>query len=174
MSTSAVKLLSLLAENLVEYGDLKNIQPYGYTKKSNIHYYFTSENDSSVDVKFTELNSLEIQYTKIPSIIDKKKISSYFNVAYEVDGTAVQAKISNISELLKIMKTTVSIVDEFLIGNKNAALLVFEDNKKPELGFNKDQKSLLYNAVINQNLPSGYTSRIVSFVDAQGLILAPK
>jgi hypothetical protein len=174
MSTSAIKLLSLLAENLVEYGDLKNIQPYNFSKKSNVHYQFTSENGSNVDVKFTTLTSLEIQFTKIPPIIDKNKISSYFNVAYEVDGTAVQAKTSNISELLRIMKTTVSIVDNFLNDNKNAAILIFEDNKKPELGFSKGQKSLLYNAVISQNLPSGYTSREVSFVDAQGLIIAPK
>lgn len=174
MSTSAIKLLSILSENLMEYGDLKNIKPYSFKQKDTLTYTFDSEKGSTVDVIFTKLNALEVQHTKIPKIIDKKKISSYFNIGYKVEGVGSQAKKSNFKELLRIMKTTTDIVDDFLSKNNGAALLVFEENKNPELGYSTGQKSLLYNAIVSQNLPSGYTSREVSFMGAQGLIIAPK
>lgn len=174
MSTKAIKLMSLLSENLLEYGDLKNIKPYEFDSKGELAYEFNSEDDSTVLVTFTKLNDLEIKHTKIPSIIDKKKISSYFNIGYKVDGSVTQGKKSSLSELLRIVKTITEIIDVFLSKNKNAALLVFEDNKDPGLGFSKGQKSMLYQAVINQNLPSGYTSREAYVMDIEGLVIAPK
>jgi len=158
----------------MEYGDLKNIEPYSFSQKDATNYTFDSEEGSKVDVIFTKITALEVKYTKIPKIIDKEKISSYFNLGYKVEGVGSQAKKSDLKELLRIMKTITTVVDDFLGKNNGAALLVFEENKNPQFGYVKGQKSLLYNAVINQNLPSGYTSREVSFMDAQGLIIAPK
>lgn len=174
MSTNTIKLLSLLSENLMEYGDLKNIEPYSFVQKDSSNYTFDSEEGSNVDVIFTKITELEVKHTKIPKIIDKKKISSYFNLGYKVQGVESQAKKSDFKELLRIMKTITIVVDDFLGKNNGAALLVFEQNKNPKLRNYKGQKSLLYNAVITQNLPSGYTSREVSFMDAQGLIIAPE
>lgn len=174
MSTSAIKLLSLLSENLMEYGDLKNIEPYSFNQKDALTYTFNSEEGSNVDAIFTKITPLEVYSTKIPEIIDKKKISSYFKIGYKVEGVGSQAKKSDLMELLRIMKTITIVADDFIGKNNGAALLVFEENKNPKIGFIKERKSLLYHAIISQNLPSGYTSREVSFMDSQGLIISPK
>lgn len=174
MSKKGIKLLTLLSENLLEYGDLKNIEPYSFEKKDNLTYEFESENDSTVEVVFTKLSELESSFTKFPPIVDRKKISSYYNIGYTVDDSVTQGKKSNISELLRILKTVTDIVDNFLKNNKNSALLVFEDNKDPQLGLTQGQKSLIYNAIINHNLPKGYTSREAFVGDIEGMVIAPK
>ena len=173
MSTRAFKLLTLLSENLLEVGDLANIQPYDKVETlSNGQYQFFSENGSTVDVMFVKMPSEYGQLIKSPQIINKKKITEYFNLGYSVDNQDTQAKKSNIRELLKIMKTISKITEEWLAKHKNCAILILETSKTNKI--TPGQKTLLYQAVISKNLPSNYTSVNIKFAGTQSLLIAPK
>lgn len=174
MSKNAIKLLTLLNENLLEIGDLKNITPYNINKVREDKYKFEIEEGDIVDVIFTLIPTNVYHLIDTPSIIDKEKIESFYNLGYSIKGFSTQAKITDIKELLKIMSTIMSIVKEFIQKHPNSSIMIFEENKKEELGFTSGQKSLLYKSIISQNLLSGYLSGPVEFNKQEGLIIAPK
>ena len=174
MSENAVKLISLLNENLLEIGDLKNIVEYPYTNNGKLKYRFDIEGGDKVDVTFTLLTPLEVLRVDTPPIIDKSKIEYYFSLGYSIGGISTQAKKSNIREILKIMKTITKIIEKFKTHFPKSAIMIFEENKQEELGLVKGQKSILYKSVISQNLPKGYISGPVKFNKIEGIIIAPK
>ena len=174
MSSRAIKLLTILSENLLEIGDLRNIQPYEYAKRGNDFYEFESEDESYVTVEFYRLSPKEVKDTKFAQIVNKSKIDSYYNLGYKVDGVGAQAKQSDVKELLKILKTVLIISNEFLSNNKKSAILIFEDNKNQSLGITKGQKTVLYRATIEQNIPPGMVSVPAYYKDTEGLIIGPK
>jgi hypothetical protein len=174
MSNNTIKLLTLLNENLLEIGDLKNIESYSISKDTKLKYHFISEDEDRVDVNFTLLTPLEVSRIDIPSIINIGKIDYYFNLGYSIKGISSQAKKSNISELLKIIKTILKIVEDFKKTYSNSAILIFEENKDETLGITKGQKSPLYQSVVNQNLPTNHTSKNVIYNGVEGLIITPK
>jgi hypothetical protein len=174
MSKNAIKLFTLLNENLLEIGDLKNIIPYPITKIRNNKYKFEIGEGDIVDVAFTLVpKNIECLIDTAP-IINKEKITSYYNLGYSIKGFSTQAKKTNIKELLKITSTISEIVKEFILTHPNSSIMIFEENKKEELGFTSGQKNLLYKSVISQNLPTEYLSGPVEFNKIEGLIIAPK
>lgn len=174
MSTNVIKLIPLLVENLLEVGDLENIQPYPIKKVRNDKYQSYIENKDILDILFTEIPSKSENQIKFAPIFDRDKIAKFFNLGYSIGGLATQAKKSNIQELLRIMATLGQVFIDFTKNNPNSAILIFEENKEETLGFTKGQKSTLYRAVISQNLPTGYISGPVKFNDISGIIIAPK
>lgn len=175
MSTRAYKLLTLLRENLLEVGDLQNISSYSEVKTiSDSEYQFYSEDGSTVNVNFEKITPAYTQLIKSPPIIDKKNIKEYYNLGYSVDNQDTQAKKSTIKELLRIMKTISEIVNEWLVKNRNCAILILETNKKHPNKVGFGQKSLLYQAVISKNLPGGYLGREVKFAGTDGILIGPE
>lgn len=174
MSKNAINLLTLLNENLIEIGDLKNIVPFIINKVKNDKYQFKIEKGDIVDVLFTLVPTNVHHLIDTPSIIDKEKIENFYNLGYSIKGISTQAKKTDVRELLKIMSTIMEIVKEFIKRNPNSSIMIFEENKKEELGLILGQKSLLYKSIISQNLPSGYLSSPVEFNKQEGLIIAPK
>lgn len=174
MSVNVIKLMSLLNENLLEIGDLQNIVPYKINQIRDDRYKFEIENGDIVDVMFTLLSKEEASFLKTAPIINKEKISNYYNLGYSIKGFSTQAKTTDIRELLKLVATLLEIVKKFIRINPTSSILIFEENKKEELGFIKGQKSLLYKSVISKNLPLGYLSGPVEYNKIEGLIIAPK
>lgn len=174
MSTNAIKLISLLNENLLEIGDLKNITDYSYNSNGKLSYSFNTDEGDKVDVRFTLLTPLEISRVNTPPIIDRSKIEQYFNLGYSIGGISTQARKSNIRGLLKIIKTITKIIEEFRVYFPNSAVMIFEENKNKELGIVSGQKSLLYKATISHNIPSNLISRPVKYGGIKGIIISPK
>lgn len=174
MSVNVIKLMSLLNENLLEVGDLKNIIDYSYTSNGKLNYSFDTDEGDKVDVRFTLLTPLEISRISTPPIIDRSKIEQYFNLGYSIGGISTQARKSNIREILKIIKTITKIIEEFRIYFPNSAMMIFEENKNKELGIFSGQKSLLYKATISYNILSDLISRPVKYGEIEGIIISPK
>jgi hypothetical protein len=174
MSKNIIKLITLLKENLLKVGDLKNIVPYNIIKVRDDKYKFEIEEGDIVDVIFTLVPKNTEYLIDVASIINKEKITNYYNLGYSIKGFSTQAKTTDIKELLKIMATISEIVKEFILINSNSAIMMFEENKKEKLGITSGQKSLLYKSVISQNLPTGYLSGPVKYDRFKGLIIAPK
>ena len=66
MSVNAIRLMSLLNENLLEVGDLKNIIDYSYTSNGKLKYSFDTDEGDKVDVQFKLLTPLEISRISTP------------------------------------------------------------------------------------------------------------
>jgi len=174
MSENSIQLVSLLNENLLEIGDLKNIIDYSYTSSDKLKYNFNTDEGGKVDVRFTLLTPLEILRVNTPPIIDRSKIEQYFNLGYSIGGISTQARKSNIGEILKIIKTITKIIEEFRVYFPNSAIMIFEENKNQELGIFSGQKSLLYKATISYNIPSDLISRPIKYGEIEGTIISPK
>jgi len=174
MSKNAIKLITLLNENLLEIGDLKNITPYTINKVREDKYKFEIEEGDIVDVMFTLIGESEVEYIDLAPIFKKSQLKKFYNLGYSIKGVSTQAKTSNIQELLKIMSTLMVIVKGFLENKEDTCILIFEENKDESLGFTKGQKGLLYKSLISQNLPKGYISGPAKFVNIEGLIISPK
>ena len=174
MSKNAIKLMSLLNENLLEIGDLANIQPYPFSSARKGEYVIDIEDGDKVDVVFSKVGEDERKYLRLAPIFKKSEVNDFYNLGYSIKGISTQAKESNVKELLKIMSALMLITKEFLKGKELTGILLFEENKKESLGFTSGQKSLLYKSVVSQNLPSGYISGPAEFMGVNGIVIGPK
>ena len=174
MSDNAIKLIPLLVENLLEIGDLKNIEPYLIKKIRSNKYKSIIGNEDTLDVVFTEVPDKLYSNIKFAPIFNRNKITKFYNLGYSIGGISTQAKRSNIQELLRIVATLGKVFIDFINSNSDCAIMIFEENKDETLGFTEGQKSPLYRAAISQNLPTGYISGPVEFSGVSGIIIAPK
>lgn len=174
MSVNVIKLMSLLNENLLEIGDLKNITPYNISKIKDDKYKFEIEKGDVVDVKFTLIGESGVGNIDLAPIFKKSQLKKFYNLGYSIKGISTQAKTTNIQELLRIMSTLMFVVKDFLGNREDTCILIFEENKDESLGFTKGQKGLLYKSLISQNLPKGHISGPAKFLDIEGLAISPK
>lgn len=174
MSKNVIKLTSLLNENLLEIGDLKNIIPYNVNKVRGDKYKFEIEEGGIIDVMFTLIVESQVEYIDLAPIFKKSQLKKFYNLGYSIKGISTQAKTTNIQELLRIMSTLMVVVKDFLENKEATCILMFEENKDESLGFIKGQKNLLYKSIISQNLPERYISGPAKFVNIEGLAISPK
>lgn len=172
MSTNISSLVKLYEEYISEIGDLKNIKPYEYLR-GQTRYIFNTEGGDNVTVIFSKWGD-EVDVLRYPPAVDLSNMENFYNLGYSVEGITSQYKKSNIKELLRIMATISSITNDFLSKNKNTALLIFEENKDKSLEFSKGQKSLLYKAVISNNLPLEFKLNDVKLGQIKGMVIYPK
>jgi len=106
---------------------------------------FTTELGWNVKVDISKIPT--DLYNELSISIKKQNIA---NVAYKVEGVDTHYKNSNYKTLIRILKTVLDIVIEYINQNKNIeALLFFSTNKNPDFALDKTdrQKDAIYRAI---------------------------
>jgi hypothetical protein len=86
MSKNAIKLMSLLNENLLEIGDLANIQPYPFSSARKGEYVIDIEDGDKVDVVFSKVGEDERKYVRLAPIFKKSEVNDFYNLGYSIKG----------------------------------------------------------------------------------------
>lgn len=168
------KLISILAEIITEVGDLQNIQPLQWTKRSNLSYDFKlsyKDNEYRGNVTFSELSREERSLMKFNPVVQPDKADSIFNVGYSIEGVASQHVITNFKILIQILKTVSDIVEHQIQTTPNSIFTIFEETKIDKL--EPAQKSKLYQVIMTQNMLPGYRGSEVKYFNMTGYCISP-
>jgi hypothetical protein len=155
-TSNKVSLLVLLKETLNEIGDLNNIEPFPYILTS---YGGTFDieipNYGVIDVRVvTEDVSNFKQDFHFPPIINPEG-KELINIAYSIDGTDSQFAKTNISLLMRILKTISEMINEILVKYEDPLFIIMASDKFG--GVKSDpQKFKFYKLILRQNMPSGW------------------
>jgi hypothetical protein len=142
-----IKLKALLYEVISEVGDVENIESYSFTKTSNQNYEFETEQGDIVKVVF-QVAPLSVLKIEDP-ITDK-----FTNIGFTISGSETQFKKSTYSYLIKILKTIIDIIIDYLKINHPKYIFISSTNKSDEkstIEFDA-QKNKLYQAIILKNI----------------------
>jgi hypothetical protein len=167
MGNFKLSLASLISEIINEVGDLKNINPYNYqlTKypggiAGNFWVEFPSGKQEMADVIIESIdpsNKIDIELPPVFEINDPK--IKGFSIAYTIGNEDAQFDKSDLKTYVKVMATVVNIVKEVVSDNEKKyykpLYLFLSTSKTGEMG-TQDTKLKYYQAILNNNLPSGY------------------
>lgn len=143
---SNVLKLAEIYKEIQESFDFNKIEEKPFSKINSTEY---KSSDSTLKVEFQEIPK---------SILHKKyhNADGCYNVLFTIDDIQTQAKKTDYSEFISILKT-VKLVTEDFIQNEHPQILVFLSIDKMGSGLITDpQKDRLYKYAITKNLPSGY------------------
>lgn len=164
---------------LKEVGDIENIKSLTYiepklNKKININVYI---NDKLVTLTL-ELRKLTLdEYeTFIPDVL--QSIPVFYNLEYTINGDQYQLIKSNYSTLIRIMKTMVDFTNACIKKFNIEGIIIVPADKhgtdeKTDEKTDK-QKQLMYSAILNHNLPSEFSNRIIDWGDIKYNIIHKK
>jgi hypothetical protein len=167
MVNSKISLALLISEIINEVGDLKNIETYEYSISKTSEMFtgeFTailpSENKTEIKVFIVKMDPTNKVDIELPPIfeINYPKIKS-FSIAYTIKGEDAQYDKTDFKTYAKIMATVVKIVKDIISQNEKIyykpLYLFLSTSKMGEMG-TQDTKLKYYQAILNNNLPSGY------------------
>lgn len=142
-----IRLKSILKEVLNEIGDIQNIKPYPFSKTSNQLYEFETEDGELVQVSFL------IAPISLIGIEDTKE-KTFTNIGFTISGSETQLKKSKYSYLIKILKTVVEVIIDYLKINHPKYLFISSTNKTDEKSMIiwDSQKTKLYQAIMIKNI----------------------
>lgn len=149
--TSLLSLKLLYEEIIKEIGDLENINPYEYTTVSSDNYLF-NVGDDKVNVYFEKMDLNQIQ--AMNDFLDKDFFKeNTYNVVYDIEGVQSQFTKSNYHVLVRILKTIMSIIIDFINNNDVDFLVFYSMDKTGQTMFKTDsQKTKLNKLIITQNI----------------------
>jgi len=167
MVNSKISLAVLISEIINEVGDLKNIETYPYTI-SKVSDEFVGQfssilpNGNTVEIETVLLtldpaSKIDIELPPVFEI-DNPQILG-FSIAYSIEGQDAQYDRTDLKTYVKIMATVVKIVKEIIIKNESTyykPLYIFTSTSKMGAMGTQDTKLKYYQAILNNNLPSGY------------------
>jgi len=170
MKQDNISLLVLLQEVINEIGDLNNIKGFNYvlTKDGGRFSIQIDEKPVRVNVKIKETDVPNDTFN-LPPII-KPESKTIYNLGFDIEGNDQQFQKTNLSLLIRVMKTVVDITTN-LIKNYNNSIFVILATSKTGKGFNDPQKIKLYKLLLQNHLPSGYRSGDFEFIDNQEIFL---
>jgi len=152
-----VILLRIILEQIIkEVGDLDNIKPFSYKKINKLEYQFSDEKLNPIYVDFQKYDDSTIEYlnkTDFKSDILKKDVT--FNVLYTIKGNQSQLYKSDYKTLIKILKTVLEIISDFINQNKEVEMLTFYAGNKDQnklLSTTDPQKTNLYKVILLKNI----------------------
>lgn len=173
MSTLRIKLLEISHNLIKEIGDLKNVNPYSFSKKSQFMYGFKMEDKYNGKINFTRATPIHLEHIEFPPAAEVEKSDAVYNVGYNIEGSDTQFIKTNPAILFKVLKTVIECIKDFIKSNPNSTYIIFEVPKNTEEK-NVYQKFYLYSALAAQNLPSGYTSGHIKVDNGtEGLYISP-
>ena len=158
-----IKLINILNEIILEYGDLANIEPYTYNKISNNEYRFKDDQNDLINVEFQSFFGIEV----MPALQNKRG----YNCIFEIEGESAQYKKIPLNHYNKILKTILEINKEFIISNKPDFMFYKGTSKTSIDDPNFNTKDKIYFAIIKANIPDGYGYSISSIEGYTGVLL---
>lgn len=171
MSTRIPKLLEIYQEILQEVGDLKNIEPYPYTRVEKGVYETTLETGEELSILLENAEEWqELGLLQIPSSINIKKTDKIYNLGFGVNDSDSQQKKATLPILFRILKTVLVIAEEFLRNNPNTFLVIFPEDK---VGEKETQKRDYYLEILAKQDISGYIRGEVKLQSKVGTIFGP-
>jgi hypothetical protein len=141
-------LKALLYEVISEIGDVENIESYSFTKISNQNYEFETDQGDKVKVVFF------IAPLSVLNVKDPNPKQTFTNVGFSISGSETQLKKSTYSYLIKIIKTVIDVILDYLKTNHPKYLFISATNKSDEkssIEFDT-QKNQLYQAIMLKNI----------------------
>jgi hypothetical protein len=156
-------LISLINEMINEVGDLQNIVPYPYTLHQTGGDYegrFKAEfEDKEYDVEaiVEHLGSVSDNSLKLPPVFNMD--GDLYNIGYNVEGELAQFDKTNMSTLVKIIKTVIKVASEVMEEvDSKPPYNIFTIGSMSKEGVEgiEDVKLRYYKAILNHNLPTGY------------------
>jgi hypothetical protein len=168
------KLLTLMSEIITEVGDLQNIQPYQWTKKSDTRYDFNviyADDTFRGTVMLSKLSDEERSLMKFNPVVQPEKADSIVNMGYTINGTSSQHVVTNFKVLIRILKTVSDIIEHQIQSFPNSIFTIFEESKLDKV--EPAQKSKLYQAIMTQNMLPGYRGSTVRYLNYQGYSISP-
>jgi len=141
-------LKALLYEVISEIGDIQNIESYPFLKKSNELYGFETEQGDKVEVSFL------VGPLGVLNIEDPNPQQTFTNVAFTISGSETQLKKSTYSYLIKIIKTVVDVLLDYLKTNHPKYIFISATSKSDEKSTVEfdSQKGRLYQAIMLKNI----------------------
>jgi hypothetical protein len=160
-----LKLISILNEIILEYGDLSNIEPYPYKKLSHNKYSFTDDQGDMVNVEFQSFAGIEVEL--MPTLRNKKG----YNCIFKVNDNIKQYKTTDVREYNRILKTILNINNEFINNNKPDFMFYKGTSKTREDVTDFNIKDRVYFAIIKANTPNEYGYSISNVEGYMGVLL---
>jgi len=141
-------LKALLYEVISEVGDIQNIDSYSFTKISNESYEFETEQGDKVKVSFL------IAPLSILKVEDPDHKQTFTNIGFTISGSETQLKKSTYSYLVKIIKTVIDVILDYLKINHPKYIFISATNKSDEKSMVEFdlQKGKLYQAIMLKNI----------------------
>lgn len=158
MSSLSTNLIPILEQLLIKEIGEANIPPLKWEQLTPLRFRFEiyiEEELSYVNVEFERGGDATKEFFLPPAY---RKIKSFYNVGFDIDGTETQFAKTNTKILLQVISTVVDIV-KFFIKTRQPDALSFIATEKNRDG-NNFQKSNLYQAFIKKGVKSipGYIS----------------
>jgi len=165
--------MKLLENILNEVGDLKNIKGYEYILKGKDEGSFTihlNNNEIAVNVIIKRAEDDIKSLFNFPPIIkaDQKEM---YNVGFLVGGEDTQFEKTNLSILMRILKTVMDISLDLIKKYPNDTIFTFFATSKTGKGFNDSQKMNLYKLIMQKNIPTEYRMGESEFLENKFLYL---
>lgn len=156
MSNKSFSLLEYYNSLINEVGNLDKIEPYSYILNSNGgNFEFEFNNEKyNVEVKITMVPLRALEAFTIPPIAGESE--NVFNIGYNINGDDTQLLKTNLSTIIRIMKTFVDVIKDSLSKYPKDAIFIFTATSKIGKGFEDPQKMNLYKLILQQNMPVGY------------------
>jgi hypothetical protein len=159
------KLMNILNEIILEYGDLSNIESYPYDKISYNKYSFIDYQGDITNVEFQSFAGIGI--VTMPVLQNKRG----YNCVFKVEGESTQYKNIPLNQYNKILKTILEINNEF-ITNNNPDFMFYKGTSKTSIDDpNFNTKDRIYFAIIKANTPLGYGYSISNIGGYVGVLL---
>lgn len=146
----------LLEQVIKEVGDLDNIKSFPYKKISVTEYQFFDEHENPVDVDFQKYDNWTIDHVnKVDFKSNILKHNVTYNVLYTLKGSQSQLYKSDYKTLVRILKTVLEIIKDFISQNNEVEMLTFYAGNKDQnklLSVTDPQKTNLYKAILLKNI----------------------
>ena len=170
-----MELSTLLNEIITEVGDLKNITsfPYDLNDNGGVFYFEYKQEKCKCVVEFTKIPKDINKTFRLPLVVDPtgKQIVS---MGYSVEGTDEQYLKADYSLLLKILKTVVTVINDYIKNYPEDSIFIVMATSKLGSGFNDPQKIKLYKLIAQQNLPTDYRMGEGSFLGNNLIFITKK
>jgi len=152
-------------------GPIANYQrqyPYKPKKKDIYKYNFKDKDGDLITIEFQKIED---------SLLPERSVllnKNGYNVVYKVNGVLTQFKKTPINELLIILKTLVTIFNNFLKEIKPDFLFIKGTSKSSDDVEDWDTKDKMYYAIIKKNTPIDYGFEIQNMWGYKGSLLKNK
>jgi len=175
MKKESVELSKLLNEIINEVGDLKNIPTFPYDLNDNGGVFYFEYGDKKC--------KCVVEFTKIPIDINKSFLlppvinhlgKQIILMGYSVEGTDEQYLKADYSLLLRILKTVVTVINDYIKNYPQDSIFVVMATSKLGRGFSDPQKMKLYKLIAQQNLPPEYRMGEGSFLGNNLMFITKK
>lgn len=154
-----------------EIGDLSLIKPYEFKKLGAGKYEFIDVDNDIINLQISKIDNNRVRYIKdFPTVLLGKQGREVF---YTVNNIDTQFKTSNYSNLLRILKTIVEIVLEY-VNTYIVDYLFIKDTSKVSKDKNITTKDKLYAAIIDKNLSDDWAYTISNIAGWNAILLTKK